>query len=194
MIAPALGSFEALVREHVPVVTLNDRQMAGAIPDTTRVLVLASPDELTAAQQDAIAEWTQTGGIVIRKEPGQDWHTADGKFSRMHALLAEVHARAGEPPVRINGPPHMHAVCFRHPRSERFVVALVNAWDDYEAEDRSPKPAPCRNVRITLDRDFFPALTATELLTGAELPASRKGPLAVEVPDFEINRCVVFSP
>lgn len=194
VIAPALGSFEALVREHVPVVTLNDRQVAGAIPDTTRVLVLASPDELTDAQQDALGKWTRTGGVVVRLEPGQDWHTADGKSSRMQALLAEVRARAGVPPVRINGPPHMHAVCFRHPQGKRFVVTLVNAWDDYEAENRSPKRAPCKNVRITLDRDFFPARTAIELLTDAELPASQKGQLAVDVPDFEINRCVVFSP
>lgn len=194
VIAPAIGSFEALVREHVPVVTLNDRQMAGAIPDTTRVLVLASPDELTAAQQDALGKWTQTGGIVVRPEPRQDWHTADSESARMQALLAEVRARAGAPPVRISGPPHMHAACFRHPQGKRFVVTLVNAWDDYEAEARSPKPSPCRDVRITLDRDFFPALTATELLTGKNLPANQKGPLAVEVPDFDINRCVVFGP
>jgi len=88
----------------------------------------------------------------------------------------------------------MHAVCFRHPQGKRFVVALVNAWDDYEVEDRSPNAAPCKNVRITLDRDFFPARTATELLAGANLPAAQKGPLAIEVPDFDINRCVVFSP
>ncbi len=194
VIAPALGSFEALVREHVPVVTLNDRQMAGAIPDMTRVLVLASPDELTAAQQEALGKWAQTGGIVVRAEPGQDWHTADGKSSQMQALWAKIQAQAGESPVRINGPPHMHAVCFRHPQGKSFVVTLVNAWDDYEAEDRSPKPATCKNVRITLDRDFFPALTATELLTGKNLPANQKGPLAVDVPDFDINRCVVFGP
>lgn len=194
VIAPALGSFEALVREHVPVVTMNDRQMAGAIPDTTRVLVLASPDELTGAQQEALGIWTQTGGIVVRPEPGQDWHTADGKSSQMQALWVKIQAQAGESPVRINGPPHMHAVCFRHPQGRRFVVTLVNAWDDYESEGRHPKPATCKNVRITLDRDFFPALTATELLTGKNLPANQKGPLAVEIPDFDINRCVVFGP
>jgi hypothetical protein len=194
VVAPALGAFETLVRDHLPVVTLNDRQLAGAIPDLTRVLVLASPDELTGAQQEAIAKWTRAGGLVVRVEAGQDWHTADGKSARMQALRATIRAQAGEPPVRIAGPAHMHAVCFRDPKGKRLVVTLVNAWDDYAAEDRTGKPAPCKNVRINLDRDFFPALTATELLTGAELPVSRQGPPSVEVPDFAINAGVVFSP
>ena len=194
VIAPALGSFEALVREHVPVVTVDDHQLESGVPDGARVLVLTSPDALTAVQQVAVEQWIQTGGVVVRPEPGQDWHGADSKPLRMQALLADIRARAGVPPVRIKGPRHMHAVCFRHPQGERFVVTLVNAWDDYEAENRSAKHPPCTKVAIEMTPDFFAATRATEVLTGTELFMSRKESLTVEVPSFAINRCVVFTP
>ena len=194
VIAPVVGAFEAMVREHLPVVTINDRQLASEIPAETRVLVLASPDEVTDAQRAAIARWTQRGGVVLRIATGGDWYSATGKPARMKALLADIQARAGQPPIRVVGPKDMHAVFFRHPQGGRLVVALVNAWDNYELKTRAAKPPRCAGVTLELDPTFFSAATATEMLSQAKLPMTRTRTVMVKVPDFEINRCVMLTP
>lgn len=193
VIAPVMGSFEAAQQEHLPVVTINDLQLAGGIPPETRVLVLASTDDLDEHQQAAVSRWSRAGGVVIRLPAGHDWHTATGKATRMKALLAEVRARAERPPVRISGPAHMHAVCFRHPQGERFVVMLVNAWDDYSAKIRPPTPPECEDVTIELDRILFPAARAFDALVGEPLPLAGARTLKVTMPSFAINRCVVLE-
>ncbi|MBM3500629.1 MAG: hypothetical protein FJX74_18385 [Armatimonadetes bacterium] len=193
VIAPAIGAFESMVRAHLPVVTINDRQLANGLPDETRVLILASPDEVTEGQSAAIARWRQKGGVVLRLATGQDWYTAAGRTTRMSALLADVSAAAGRPPVQVSGPATMHAAYYRHPQDERFVVALTNAWDNYE-DPEGAAPPPCTGVTIELDPALFPAATATEMLTGERLAMTRtENTTAAKVPSFEINRCVQFT-
>lgn len=191
--APVIGSFTVAVREHLPVVTINDAQLADGIPAETRVLVLASPDDLDERQQASVSRWTSAGGVAIRLPAGQDWHTAAGKAARMEALREEVRARAGRPPVRIAGPAGMHAVCFRHPEGGRFVIALVNAWDDYAAKPRGPTPPECRDVTIEVDRTFFPATRASEMLTDGSLPLTGEHVMKLTVPPFAINRCILLE-
>ena len=158
------------------------------------MLVLTSPDEVTDAQRAVIARWTQKGGVVVQIAAGEDWYSEKGKPARMKAILADIHARAGQPPIRVSGPKDMHVVFFRHPQGGRLVVTLVNAWDRYEAGKRAAKPPRCAGVSIEVDAAFFPATTATEMLSQARLPMTRTRMVTVKVPDFEINRCVMFTP
>jgi hypothetical protein len=112
----------------------------------------------------------------------------------MKALLADIQARAEQPPIRVLGPNDMHAVFFRHPQGGRLVVALVNAWDNYHAQPRPAKPPRCSGVSIEVDAAFFPAATATEMLSNDKLPMTGTRTVTVKIPDFEINRCVMFTP
>ena len=193
VIAPALGAFEAAVRQHWPVVTINDSQLAHEVGAKTRVLVLASPDELTVQQNQVVQKWADQGGVVIRLPQPQDWYSAAGKSGAISALVSEVLQRAGSPPVRVQGPPSLHAVCFRHPSGRHLVVNLVAAWDDYESTVRQPRPVPCRSVSIELDRHFFPATRATELISGKTWSLTGSNHVNLVLPEFATHCCMLFD-
>lgn len=194
VIAPVLGSFEAAVTEHLPVVTLNDRQLATSIPADTRVLVLASPDELSDPQRAALDPWKLRGGIAVRLKPGEDWQSAAGKAARQAALLQELAARNAKPPIQVRGPASLHAVYFRHPQKGHLAVALVDAWDDYTEEARKPHRPAYRGVKLELDPAWFHAANAVEVLSGAPLSFAGQAPALAQVPDFAINACVLLTP
>ena len=99
----------------------------------------------------------------------------------------------------------MHAAVFRHPQKGDVTVTLVNSWGWYRSNrqhdpdapsfiDNAVEPDPVPAVSIELDAAFLRPQRAFEAVEGKELalrPAD--GVTTVTVPEFQINRCVMFE-
>jgi len=103
--------------------------------------------------------------------------------------------------IRISGPEAMHAVCFDNPKANRLTVCLANTWGWFRStREPNPKlnegtpPAPCHGVSVTISpkrgvpKKVFDALGQKNL----SIKKTRQG-FRVEVPNFQINACVVFE-
>ncbi len=199
--APALGAYQVLKEAHAPWVTISDLTLSGALDPRTRLLVLPWPDELTEQQKQVVQEFERRGGHIVRLDPRAGWHTKTRKPGLMRQVASEIQRRAGEPPVKINGPQAMHAVCFEQHDEKRIVVALANTWGWFRST-REPNPAlnegtsqpsPCTNVTITFAaRTLGQPTRVLEAVSGRELPFEKTSDgWRVSVPRFQINACVV---
>jgi hypothetical protein len=198
--SPALGTCQVLKEAHVPWVTISDLTLSQALDPRTRLLVLPWPGELTEEQKQVVQEFEMRGGHVVRLEPRAGWHLKTRKSGLMKQMTSEIQRSAGEPPIKINGPQAMHAVCFDQHDKKRIVVALANTWGWFRST-REPNarlnegtlpPSPCTNVTITFVRTLGQPTRVLEAVTGRELPFDKTSDgWRVQVPRFQINACVV---
>jgi hypothetical protein len=197
---PALGAFQALKELHVPWVTVSDLALSRDLDPRTRLLVLPWPDELTEDQQRVVNAFEARGGCVVRLDPSEGWHTKTGKPGLVGRLSAEIRQRAGDPPIAIDGPAAMHAVCFDQPEQNRQTICLTNTWGwfrstqtpDPELNEGATPPPPCADVTITFPSASGRPTRVLDALTGRELPLeSVPAGLRIRVPSFQINACIV---
>lgn len=203
--SPVLGAFEALKEAHVPTVTVTDKRLLDGLAPETRLLLLPWPDELSVEQREALTELERHGVTVLRLETDSRWHLAARKPELKAALLDEIRAQAGQPPVRIQAPGRMHAAVFRHPQKGHVTITLVNSWGWYRSHrefdpaapsfiDNAPEPDAISGVTIQFDAAFLQPRQAFEAVEGKELEMRRTDALTtVIVPAFQINRCVRFE-
>ena len=198
--APALGAFQVLKESHVPWVTLSDLALSKPLDPRTRVLVLPWPEELTDEQEDAVEHFESGGGGVIRLDPGAGWETTTNEPALMKQVARSIQEQAGRPPIAVEGPPAMHAVCYEQSEQDRLVVCLANTWGWFRStrepnpkpnEETSPPP-PCAGVTATLSHDFGRPRRVIEAARGSELPLEKTANgWRVSVPEFQVNACVV---
>jgi hypothetical protein len=198
--SPALGAFQVLKESHLPWTTLSDLALSRPLDPRTRVLVLPWPDELTGQQKETVRRFESGGGRVIRLQPGGGWETAANKPELMQRITRSIRERAGKPPIAIEGPPAMHAVCYQQVEQDRVVVCLANTWGWFRStrdsnaelnEGASPPPA-LDGVRVTFSRDYGKPRTVVEAVDGSELGLEETPDgWSVSLPEFQINACVV---
>ncbi len=197
--APALGAFQVLKESHVPWVTLSDLALSKPLDSRTRVLVLPWPEELTDEQKDAVRQFESGGGCVIRVEPGAGWETGTNKPALMKQMARAIREQAARPPIAVEGPPAMHAVCYEQPGQNRLTVCLANTWGWFRStrepnpqlnEGTSPPP-PCAGVTLTVSHDLGSPQRFIEAVRGSELPFEKTAAgRRVSVPEFQISACV----
>jgi len=197
--SPALGAYQVLKEEHLPWVTLTDLDLADGPGQQTRLVVLPWPDELTPQQASAVERFERSGGCVVRLDPRAGWHTKTRKPALMKQMLDVIRQQAGKPPVTVTGPKAMHAVCYGNPEARRVTVCLANTWGWFRStREPDPKlndgvaPPACSGVSITFTRELASPRRVFEVLSGQDLPVKARADGArVQVPEFQINACVV---
>ncbi|NQT18046.1 MAG: hypothetical protein HQ582_35165, partial [Planctomycetes bacterium] len=199
--APVLGVFETLKENHWPVATINDLQLADAIPPETRVVILSHAQELSDVQRAVLTKFESAGGTVLRLDPDGGWHLKTDKPQRKRELMARIATRVGLPPIQARGPAAMHAVFYQSATSEKQVVCLVNDFGWFRSErepsetstPRSP-PAPSSDVVIEVSASEAPVSRALEAVTGKPLVVRREnGKTSIVVPEFATMACVVIQ-
>ena len=201
---PLLGAFETLKDIHVPTVTVSDYLLSNGIPDTVRVLIVPTANDLTAQQRESILRAGRSGTAVIPLETGRQWCLKSTKPAAKKALLAQLEPHLRGLPIRITGPPAMHVNVFRHPVDRHIALTLMNSWGWYRssrsADEMAPdfignavEPPPIERVTVTIRNDWFRPIHALAALTGRNLKVhSAGGETTLTVPDFQINRCIVM--
>ena len=208
--SPVLGAFQSLKEEHLPCATITDKKLTdGRISAETKVLILPWPHELTPQQREAVGRRKKEGLTVIALDHRAGWHRASEKPALMKALVQSIHERAGCPPVRITGPPAMHAVTYRHPKTGALTVCLTNSWGWYRSErpargkkptdsprhiSRATEPPACTDVTIEIDHSYKKPTKVFEVIDSAPLKTEKSAASTViHVPSFQINNCVVIQ-
>lgn len=199
--APVFGALQALKEEHLPWTTINDRALTQGPSPETQLLVLPWPDELDDSQRAAVAHFEHSGGAVLRLNPRAGWDSKKNKAKLVAGLKEQVHRHTKTLAIRISGPEAMHAVCFDNPKARRLTICLANTWGWFRStREPNPKlnegtpPPPCRGVSITISakrgapKKVFDALGQKNLT----FKKTQNG-FRVEVPNFQINACVVFE-
>ena len=118
----------------------------------------------------------------------------------MKQMAQEIQEHAETPPITIEGPPAMHAVCYEQSEQDRLVVCLANTWGWFRStrdpdpklnEGTSPPPA-CADVTVTFSGDFGRPRRVIEAVQGSELRLEKTASgWRASVPEFQINACVV---
>ena len=198
--APALGAFEVLKESHVPWVTLSDLALSKPLDPRTRVLVLPWPEDLTDGERQTVERFESGGGCVIRLDPAAGWETATNKSTLKRAMARVIGKQAEDAPIAVRGPRAMHAVCYEQPDHKRRVVCLANTWGWFRStrnpnaelnEGTSPPPA-LEGVVATFSDEFGRPRRVVEAVRGEELPCEKtEAGWRVDVPEFQINACVV---
>jgi hypothetical protein len=198
--APALGAFQVMKESHVPWVTLSDLALSKPLDPRTRLLVLPWPEELTDGEKHTVRQFESGGGCVIRLDPGAGWETTTNKPALIQEMARSIREHAGRPPIAIEGPPAMHAVCYEQPEQDRLTVCLANTWGWFRStrepnprlnEGTSPPPT-CAGVTATFSHDFGRPLRVLEAVQGLALPFEKTANgWRASVPEFQINACVV---
>jgi len=198
--APALGAFQVLKESHVPWVTISDLALSSPLDPRTRVLVLPWPEELTDDQKDAVEHFESGGGHVIRLDPTAGWETATNKPALMKQMASSIQKHAGRPPITIEGPAAMHAVCYQQPQQNRLTVCLTNTWGwfrstrepNHQLNEGTSPPPPCAGVTVTVSGEFGCPRRFIEAVRGSEIPVEKTAAgWRVSVPEFQISACVV---
>jgi hypothetical protein len=158
------------------------------------------PDDLNAAQAESVARFEGNGGAVVRLDPSADWDLKSEKPALLKRAKREIR-RAGPPPLRIAGPPAMHAVCYRRHDGQGLTISLTNTWGWFRST-RDPNPAlnegtpppPCGNVTIEIADELGTPKRVFEAVSGRELPIeSTPGATRISIPDFQINACLAID-
>ena len=201
LFAPVLGAFETLKENHWPVATINDLQLAEAIPAETQLLILPHARELSDEQRSALKRFESASGTVVRLDDDRGWHLKSDKPDCKRELLRRITTQIQSPPILARGPAAMHAVFFQEPGAQKQVVCLVNdfGWFRSErgtAETTEPQqaPVPCRDVVIELSAPESTVRKAWDAVTGKALAIRREnGKTKITVPDFPVMACVVID-
>jgi hypothetical protein len=208
--SPVLGVVRTLKEEHLPWITVNDKNLAeGRLSIETKVLVLPWSEELTPAQEKTVAKLTGKGVAIIRIDISAPWHLESKLPQLMDDVRRRIDAEAGSPPIRIRGPKHMHAVYYQNPEDGTFVVALCNDWgwfrsiraangeepeDDPRFFNNVPEIEPCENVMLEWDNSFPNSVSVLEPISGKALPVGgSSGTRYVSLSDFQIQSMVVVK-
>jgi len=188
---PFVGAFQVLSEDGLPVGIVNDDQLEQGELDGYRLLVLPNPDELTGAQQQAVAAFKARRGTLIENDPAWPWSDPDSRPAAAAAFRAGIRPGVATAPVRVTGgPTGRYGVSYR--KEGRLVVAVTNdfSWVQVTSqEDGLPPvinpPAPAaEGVQVTwrtgpgfpqlpgpLPR--FQRLRAVEAITGTTLKVER---------------------
>ena len=211
---PLVGAFQVLSEDGLPVGIVNDDQLERGELDGYHVLVLPNADELTRAQQRAVAAFKAHGGAVIENDPAWPWSDPDSRHEAAAALRFAIgRPDAATAPLRVTGgPAGRYAVGYLDRRAGRLVVAVTNdfSWVQItDLEDVPPvinPPAPLvGGVSVTWRTGhglpeiprlwpFFYRLRAVEAINGTTLNVERlpRG-YRVNVPKFSFMALVVVT-
>ena len=130
--APVLASVDALQKEHIPFVTILDGSIkSGAISPLTKVLVVPSADLLPQDLQDSLAKLETQGVSVIRLSSKDHWYLAQSVPEFQRKLLTEITAKAGPPPIQMQGPQDVRVNYFLNHGGTGILVAAIRDWNDF---------------------------------------------------------------
>jgi hypothetical protein len=198
---PGLGGYRALKEEHVPWVVVSDLDLAEGLDKRTKMLVLPWPGELDDAGRKTVKAFEQSGGTVVRLDPGAGWHLKGSLPGLLKETRRTVHKSAQSMTIRIDGPDPMHAVSFHQKKENRLVVCLANTWgwfrstrDPDPAINNGTEPPPCSDVTISLTSEWANPRRAFDAVTGTEITVQTgSGGTRIKVPTFQIQSCVVLE-
>ena len=130
------------------------------------------------------------------------WESTTNKPQLMRQIAQTIQKQSVRPPIAIDGPGAMPAVCCEQSEQGRRIACLANTWGWFRStripnprlnEGVSPPPA-CKNVTVTFSRRFGKPRRVVEAVTGTELPAlDTAGGWRVSVPAFQTGACVVAA-
>jgi hypothetical protein len=207
---PMVGAFQALSEDGLPVGIVNDHQLQRGELAGYHLLVLPDPGMLTAAQQQAVATFAGSGGVVVENDPDWDWSDPSKQDAAFAAFRAVILPHIGTTPVRVTGGPEgRYAVAYRS--GGRLVVAVTNDFDWVQITKRN-KPAspvnsaapPANDVRVSWRKGHglperwgplpFPRLRAFEAVSRTRLVVQPvPGGYRVDVPAFPFLALVVVA-
>jgi hypothetical protein len=207
---PMVGAFQALSEDGLPVGIVNDFQLQRGELAGYHVLVLPDPGSLTAAQQQAVAAFGASGGIVIENDPAWEWSDPSKQHAAFDAFRALTFQHVTTAPVRVTGGPEgRYAVAYRS--DGRLVVAVTNDFDWVQITKRNkpaspvhPAAPPASGVRVSWRKGHglpqtwgplpFPRLRAVEVVSRTRLVVQPvPGGYRVDVPDFPFLALVVVA-
>lgn len=202
---PLVGAYQVLTEDGLPAGVVNDQQLERGELDGYRLLVLPNSDELTPAQQQAVAVLTAHGGAVIENEPAWGWSDPAGNEAAAAAFRAALAPYVSSAPVRVTGGPRgRYAVGYR--RGGRLVVAITNdfSWVQirWTTGEENPAAPSATGVRVSWRKGHglpqspgrFRRLKAVEAITGKELTVeeSDRG-YQVDLPEIEFMALLVVT-
>jgi hypothetical protein len=199
---PLVGPYKVLTEDGLPVGVVNDDQLAHGELADYRLLILPTPDELTAAQERQVAAFKARGGEVIANHPAWAWSDPAGTDAAAAAFRTELKRHVRSTPLRVTGGPSgRYAIGYRAPG--RLLVAVTNdfSWVQFSTIDDPPpetNPAPPRaeGVRVTWPsrRFLLRRPRAFEAVRGSSLTVrSVPGGYGVDLPPFQYMALVVVT-
>lgn len=195
VITPMTGAFGALVDNGLPVGIVTDDQLSRGELAEYSVLFLPAPQDLTAAQQQSVADFEERGGNVVRNA----WKWADPKSLPIaeHAFLAAIATEMRDVPVRVTGLARgMHAVPFQNDAGTSIAVGVTNSFTWVQetgvaplAKINAPPPA-VSGIQVQTRGSHW---SVSEAVSGNALrPTIVGGRTQVTLPSFDTFALVVF--
>jgi hypothetical protein len=207
---PLVGSYQVLCEDGVPVGTVDDRQLEQGELDGYRLLVLPNADELTAAQQRAVAAFRARGGAVVENDPAWAWSDRPQRPAAAASFRAAVTPYIATAPLRVRGGPNgMYAVAYRG--ADKLVVVVTNDFSWVQITKRgdvlptvNEPPPPVEGVQIAWGSGHgFPQasrfallhrLRAVEVIRGTTLVVEQLGgTFRVSLPRFPVMAMLVVT-
>ena len=211
---PLVGAFQVLSEDGLPVGIVNDDQLERGELDGYHLLVLPNADELTRAQEWAVAAFKALGGVVIENNPAWPW-SDPGRRHEAAAAFRFAIGRSGlaTAPLRVTGgPAGRYAVSYLDRKAGRLVVAVTNDFSWVQITDLAnvppainPPAPPVEGVSVTWRTGhglpefprlwpFFYRLRVIEAIKGTPLNVERfPGGYRVNVPKFSFMALVVVT-
>jgi hypothetical protein len=130
LFAPVLASTDALQKQHIPFITLFDKDIrAGQISPLTKVLIVPSADLLPADLQASLAKLEANGVKVIRLSSKDTWYLASSVPTLQENLLKDIATQAGQPPIQVEGPADVRTNYFLNHGGTGFLVTAIRDWN-----------------------------------------------------------------
>lgn len=177
--APVLASTEALQKQHIPFVTLFDKDIkAGNISPLTKVLIVPSADLLPADLKSSLAAMESDGLKVVRLSSKDTWHLASSVPALQEKLLQEIANRAGQPPIQVEGPADVRTNYFLNHDGTGILVSAIRDWNYFwffgkdETNRRSsfPELEPVSGMKLLL-RDPALQVDSARVIDFQEAPS-----------------------
>ena len=155
VLSPALGAFEVLSQDGLPVGVINDQQLHDGDIDDYHLIFIPNPSELTRQQRLALAVFTQGGGVVINNNPLWPWGRPRATEIAAAGLRAALAPHVNTAPVRVRGGPNgRYAVPYARPG--RLIVAVTNDFNWVVITNRGtgtpdpipPPPPPVAGIQV----------------------------------------------
>jgi hypothetical protein len=164
MMAPSLFSYEALKQAGLPATFVTDPQLSAHELDGYQALLLPTSD-LTAEQQDAVAQFEARGGLVIRyDDPARatwNWHNVSQRGNTSAELLQTLAPVIEQLPVQIalpNGTKLKSNIFVKRESdgTDTLIVAVADddSWlsdpnmSEAEKTNFSPGQIPAFNIKL----------------------------------------------
>lgn len=201
--APVLAASDALQKEHIPFVTMSDKDVREArISPLTRVLIVPSADLLPHRLQESLANLELDGVNVIRLSSKDPWYLASSVPTLQEMLLKDLVTQSGRPPIQVEGPPKVRVNYFLNRNGKGILVTAIQDWnyfwffgnDQNSRRSSLPEPELASGMKLVLRDPSMEAANA-QIIDFQESPTAEivRDGTVVNLPPLSIYQFLQVS-